>query len=357
MNLRICKVFSFAIIDNDSFYTRKIILSIFGGLTSMKGENVMRRLSLKNNEDLTLLDAFNDFKDKCQIKNLSNETIKLYENQFFTFYRSIDNDLLLISEVTSKTVDNFILDLRSENHNCNEITINSYLRGIRAFLYYCMDMNYLESFKIYIPKVDKKLKETYTDEELNVLLKKPNLKKCSFSEYKIWVFSNYLLATGNRISTALNLKIEDIDFPNGLIQLNHTKNRISQLIPLSQTLATILKEYLKYRKGSPTDYVFCNTYGNKGDIRTYQEMLAKYNRTKGVEKTSAHLYRHTFAKKWILNGGDIFRLQKILGHSDLSVVKEYVQMFGRDLSVDFDKFNPLDRTVSQTTNKKLSLIV
>lgn len=298
----------------------------------------MQRLSLKNTDDLTLMEAFNDFKDKCQIKNLSKETIKLYENQFLTFYRFVDDTSLLISEVTSKTVDNFILDLRSDNHNCNEITVNSYLRGIRAFLYYCMDMNYLPQFKIHIPKVDKKLKETYTDTELKVLLKKPDLKTCSFSEYKIWVFSNYLLATGNRISTALNVKIEDIDFTNGLIQLNHTKNRTSQLIPLSQTLATILKEYLKYRKGTPKDYVFCNTYGNKGDIRTYQDMLAAYNRRKGIEKTSAHLYRHTFAKKWILNGGDIFRLQKILGHSDLAVVKEYVQMFGSDLSIDFDKF-------------------
>lgn len=317
----------------------------------------MQRLSLKNTDDLTLMEAFNDFKDKCQIKNLSKETIKLYENQFLTFYRFVDDTSLLISEVTSKTVDNFILDLRSDNHNCNEITVNSYLRGIRAFLYYCMDMNYLPQFKIHIPKVDKKLKETYTDMELKVLLKKPDLKTCSFSEYKIWVFSNYLLATGNRISTALNVKIEDIDFTNGLIQLNHTKNRTSQLIPLSQTLATILKEYLKYRKGTPKDYVFCNTYGNKGDIRTYQDMLAAYNRRKGIEKTSAHLYRHTFAKKWILNGGDIFRLQKILGHSDLAVVKEYVQMFGSDLSIDFDKFNPLDRTITQTANKKLKMVL
>lgn len=317
----------------------------------------MQRLSLKNTDDLTLMEAFNDFKDKCQIKNLSKETIKLYENQFLTFYRFVDDTSLLISEITSKTVDNFILDLRSDNHNCNEITVNSYLRGIRAFLYYCMDMNYLPQFKIHIPKVDKKLKETYTDTELKVLLKKPDLKTCSFSEYKIWVFSNYLLATGNRISTALNVKIEDIDFTNGLIQLNHTKNRTSQLIPLSQTLATILKEYLKYRKGTPKDYVFCNTYGNKGDIRTYQDMLAAYNRRKGIEKTSAHLYRHTFAKKWILNGGDIFRLQKILGHSDLAVVKEYVQMFGSDLSIDFDKFNPLDRTITQTANKKLKMVL
>lgn len=317
----------------------------------------MQRISFKNTDDLTVIQAFDDFLEHCRIKNLREETIKGYKLHFSLFRRFLDNDELLVSDITSQTVGEFVLELRSDRHNCNAITINSYLRGIRVFLYYCMEMDYLPQFKISIPKVDKKLKETYTDTELKVLLKKPDLKTCDFSEYKIWVFSNYLLATGNRISTALSLKIEDVDFQNGMIQLNQTKNRISQLIPLSSVLEKILKEYFRYRKGSPKDYVFCNSYGAQGDKRTYQEMLASYNHERGVEKTSAHLYRHTFAKKWILNGGDIFRLQKILGHSDLTVVKEYVQMFGQDLAVDFDKFNPLDRTVSMGSNKKLTMTI
>lgn len=316
----------------------------------------MRKISFRDNSNLTISEAFRDFVENCRIKNLREETIKLYQLHFSIFKRFLDNDELLISDITSKTVGQFILELRSDNHRCNEVTVNSYLRGIRVFLYYCMDMNYLMQFKIPIPKVDKKLKETYTDTELSTLLRKPDLKSCDFSEYKIWVFSNYLLATGNRISTALNLKIEDIDFTNGIIQLNQTKNRTSQLIPLSPVLGKILKEYFRYRKGSQKDFVFCNSVGAQADKRTYQEMLANYNRGRGVEKTSAHLYRHTFAKKWILNGGDIFRLQKILGHSDLTVVKEYVQMFGQDLAVDFDKFNPLDRTIGVGNCKKLTMV-
>ena len=45
-----------------------------------------------------------------------------------------------------------------------------------------MEVGYLDRFKITIPKADKKLKETYTDAELKVLLKKPDLKNCDFSE-------------------------------------------------------------------------------------------------------------------------------------------------------------------------------
>lgn len=205
-----------------------------------------------------------------------------------------------------------------------------------------MNNGFTPEYKIKLPKADKKIKETYTDEELKKLLKKPNLKRCEFNEYKTWVFSNYLLATGNRISTVLNLQIRDLDFDNNVIQLNKMKNRKAQIVPMASSLAVILKEYLTYRKGELDDYVFCNSYGGQGEIRSYQEMLAKYNKARGVSKTSAHLYRHTFAKRWILNGGDIFRLQKLLGHSDLTVVKEYVNMFSSDLSKDYSDYNPLD---------------
>jgi integrase/recombinase XerD len=62
---------------------------------------------------------------------------------------------------------------------------------------------------------------------------------------------------------------------------------------------------------------------------------------------------HTFAKLWILNGGDIFRLQKILGHSSLDIVKEYVNMFSTDLQINFDEFNPLENI--KVNQKKTSI--
>lgn len=133
----------------------------------------MKKLSLKNTGNLTVDEAFTDFKGRCRIKNLSEETIKLYQYHFNVFHRFINDESFLISDVTINTVDNFILELRSEKHICNDVTINSYLRGLRAFLYYCMEMDYIATFKIHIPKVDKKLKETYTDTELNALLKSP----------------------------------------------------------------------------------------------------------------------------------------------------------------------------------------
>lgn len=290
----------------------------------------------KNN--LTIEDAFALFIRKCKVKNLTDLSISSYEKKIVHFYAFMDKKSQ-VSDITLDVIDNYILWLR-ENSEANDITINSYLRAVRAFVYYCQECNYVAPFKIRLIKADKEVKETYTSEELARLLEEPDTQ--SFSVFKTWAFENFLLGTGCRISTALNVKIEDIDFINGLITYRKTKNRKQQIVPLSKSLERVLHSYLEIRGGEPSDYLFCNEYGNKASERTYQQLVRRYNLKRNVNTTSCHSFRHTYAKLAVMNGMDCFRLQRMLGHSSLTVTKEYVELFGNDLAVDFDKFSPLD---------------
>lgn len=215
------------------------------------------------------------------------------------------------STVTLKTVNEYISYLRTKT-KANDRTIKSYMIGLRTILYYFMNLGYTRSFQIHLPKTGQKLKKTYTDREIELLLKKPNLKECSFTEYRNWAIVNFLLGTAVRVSTMLNIKIEDIDFESGFICLRKLKNRSQYYIPISHTLSAVLKEFLKYRKGKPEDYLFCTQYGEKLTRDGVESSIRRYNRKRGVNKTSIHAFRHNFAKDWILKGGDMFRLQKIL---------------------------------------------
>ena len=301
--------------------------------------NKIEMKKVKKDGNITVEDAFNNFVRKCKVKNLSSYTISAYEKKCDEFLEMVGKDSP-VSEIDSDAIDDYIIELRERD--VTDITIATIMRHIRAFVYYCQECNYINNFKVTVPKAEKKVKETYTNEELLVLLERPNVNKCTFSEYKTWAFINYLIATGNRLSTALNIKIKDVDFDSNTLHLSKTKSRRQQIIPLSASLAVVLKEYLETREGDAEDYLFCNEYGAKASDRTYQQLVRRYNLKRNVNKTSIHTFRHTFAKNWVLANGDIARLKSILGHSSISVTNEYLQMFGQDLQLDFEKFNPLD---------------
>ena len=306
-------------------------------------------------DSISLKSLFEKFILFKQVRNLSEESILYYRN-CYDFFVGFFGEERSIHEFTQDLYYQYIMHLKQTRPNLKDVTLNSYLRGLRVILYYAMDLGYLPHTKLELLKADKEIKETYTDEELALLLKKPNIKQCDFTEYRNWVIVNYLLATGNRVSTVANIQIKDIDFAGGMIRLTKTKNRQHMIVPLSQTMVKILQEYLSYRQGEPNDYLFCTQFGKQASRDCLQTAIMTYNRQRGVHKTSIHLFRHTFAKKWIMSGGDIFRLQKILGHSSLDMVKEYVNIFGADLKEQFDAYNPLENVYrSQNLESKTAL--
>jgi len=309
-----------------------------------------KKILVQLDGDKKLKEGYERFYRTKEVMNSSKETLKFYE-QCFSRFSAFFGEERNCNEIDNDTVTDYLIYLREQERKLAQKTIESYLRGLRAILYFFMENGYMESFHITLPKSDEVIKETYTESEVQKLVAKPNLKKSSFSELRNWAMVCYFLATGNRLGTVSNLKIGDIDFKNDEILIRKTKNRRQQLIPLSQGLKQVLSEYLQHRQGNDDDYLFCNAYGHQLTKDSMTSCISSYNHGRGVTKTSIHLFRHTFAKNWILNGGDIFRLQKILGHSTLDMVKQYVAMFGGDLKRDFERFSVLDQARNDVREK------
>lgn len=305
------------------------------------------KIVMQFGEDLTLEKAFEEFIQMKTVMNSSPETIKYY-NGIFRYFTEFFGENRLCVDVNERVIIDYLMYIKIHKPNVSQKTVCTYIRGLRAILYFMMKSGYVENFKISLPKTEETIKETYTDNEVKRLIEKPKINKgCSFAELRNWALVCYFLATGNRLSTVCNIKISDVDFQSEEILIRKTKNKKQQIIPMSAELKNVLQEYMRYRKGEPDDFLFCNSYGEKLNKDSISTCIAKYNHSRGVSKTSIHLFRHTFAKNWILNGGDIFRLQKILGHSTLDMVKNYVAIYGGDLKRDYDKFSLLDRATQE----------
>lgn len=223
-----------------------------------------------------------------------------------------------------------------------DVTIQTRTIAIKSFFNYLIEQKKTEHFKMPVNDPETPIKVIYTDEELERILIKPNLKKCSFVEYRTWVLSNFLLGTGARLNTVINIKISDIDFDTGKVAFRKVKNRHPYFLPLSPTLYDILWEYVEKIKNN-SEYLFCSQYGEKLSPRTLEQNISEYNISRRVNKTSIHLYRHTFATKFLAVNGNISDLQKALGHETLFMSLRYAHLNVDDLKDSFVKANPLEQ--------------
>lgn len=302
------------------------------------------------NGECNVQKAFDGFIRKCQIKNLSEYTIA-YHYESFKYLSKVLNPDESITSLNFNAIQTLIIELKC---TMKDISINTRLRGIRTFTYHCIEMGYIAPFKIQLIKADTIIKETYSDAELKLLLAKPNIKKCQFTEFRTWIAINIFIGTGCRIGSLKEVKIKDVLFDECMIRFTKTKGRKQLLVPMTKTLNEVLQLYLQYRGGLPDDYLICGQNGNKIERDGLIHAISRYNRSRGVFKTSCHMFRHTFAKHWIINNGDIFRLQKILGHEDIKVTQQYLKDFGvYDLQESFDKYNPLETLSNSSTKIKM----
>lgn len=253
--------------------------------------------------------------------------------------------------ISMLTIEGIERDYRRylEGEGLGAQTIASYFRAYRAIAYFAMEEEWIPRRKITIKTPEPPIKNCYTDEEIKRLVRKP--KTDDFLENRNWVMVNYFLATGNRVSSVAALKLKDVDLDDGYITVNRQKNGKPTRIPLVKKIIRILRQYIEdYRTeidGIPVDEdepLFCNIYGEPLSENAIKKAIANYNRSRHVEKTSVHLFRHTFAKKWIIDGGDLLQLQKMLGQSSLKMVQHYANLYASDIKIQAEKHAVISKT-------------
>ena len=298
----------------------------------------------------TIEETFSDFIISRKTKGLAEKTLQSYQSQFQAVARHMDVKMD-ITMLQKADLDAMIISMRDASLSPN--SINSYTRTLKSFFSWCNEQG-ITRLNIPLYKAEETVKETYSDAELAALLKKPDIRKATFAEYRDWVIINFLLNCGSRAATVRAIQIRDVDLDGGMVFYRHTKNRKAQVIPLCSAMVAILREYLRHRGGEAADYLFCTETGSQLTENGLRQSIARYNTRRGVQKTSIHLFRHTFARKYLIDcGGDAFTLQKLLGHSTLAMTKHYCAIFDADLTKNYDNFSPLAQLKSNSTRIKM----
>jgi integrase/recombinase XerC/integrase/recombinase XerD len=194
--------------------------------------------------------------------------------------------------------------------------------------------------KLKLPKATRKTVDILTDSEVSRLLDCINTKK--FLGLRDMVVVLLMIDSGLRLSEVLRLEYGKIHLESGyLIALG--KGNKERFVPLGLNTRKYLIKYLSQlpNMDEQTQIVVKDTL----ITATYETIRNLFTRLKiraNIPRLHPHLLRHTFATRYLSLGGDVYRLQAILGHSTLEMTKRYAQLIPSDLTISFNRHSPID---------------
>ncbi len=312
-----------------------------------------------------------DFMNYCDVKNLSKKTLRSYDLtlRLFANYLKEKHKIKEAAEVREIHIREYIKYLEERGKytvvgnqatlktNCPEnredykkpmtkTTINNYIRNIKVFFNYMYDNRYININPIRRIRqlVNPRKAVGYIDDvNMNKLLKCFDLSK--FYEYRDYIIAQLIFDTGMRLGETLLIKETEIDFVRRTIRLpgENTKGKKERFVFFSTQMLKELKRWLQYKdRYHHTTYIFCSTRGTQLQVRSYEKNFRQYGRRIGIGEIHPHMLRNNFAKRFLMSGGDIYTLSKILGHSSVTVTEEaYLDLQCDDLRMQYQKHSPL----------------
>ncbi|MGE6487737.1 tyrosine-type recombinase/integrase [Paenisporosarcina sp. NPDC076898] len=308
---------------------RKIYPSLLKEIMSLTGRNVVEKISFDQ--------AVENFLDYCVIKGLSEWTIKSYAKELKQIRLSLvdsDADLTDIKKLTTEYFEKFIVNQVNIGRNRN--TINARIRAAKTFFNFCVKKKYIRKNPvdpIERLKVRHVVGDTFTKQQVAKLLKAPDITR--FTGLRDYTILLTFLHTGIRLSELAAIQIQDVILTDKSLNIQRAKNGFGRRIPLTKQLCDVLNAYMKVRGHvAKTNALFITENETPISIRQIQYHLREYGIKTGISdqvQVSPHTFRRTFAKNKIQAGVDVFTVQALMGHSDLSILKKYVSIYSKDL--------------------------
>jgi len=286
-------------------------------------------------EHLTLGRAVDLFLSAKAAEGASPKTITWYRMILVRAVRAFGADLP-VDRLTGPDLRAWLLELRA---TLAPVSVAGYVRTLKVLGNWLLAEELAEAAALRAlrkPRVPDKLIESVPDDTLRRLL--------GLAVVRDRAILLLLLDTGLRVSEAAGVRLGDLR-PDGSVKVMG-KGAKERIVPIGSTARGAIVRYLGQRgPGAPGAPLFLGRRGAL-DARGMQQVLKRLKVRAGITgRCSPHSFRHTFARSYLVNGGDAFSLQQILGHATLDMVKRYVSLTDADLVARHRVASPADRLV------------
>lgn len=277
----------------------------------------------------------------CRVRNLAKNTIQIYQEQLGGFREWIGNKPA--ADVSTNDLRRYLLHLREEGRNPGGVHL--VYRTLKTFFRWLVAEGELDECpmqRVRPPRVDDAPQDPVALDTVKAMVGTCDSR--SFTDVRDRALLLFLLDTGARANETLAVNWGDCDIAGGAVMLRHTKNHRQRIVFLGVRARKALLGYVRQRQElEPASALWVGVHKRKRlSYWGLRQILRRRAEYAGVETPSAHDFRRAFCLVSLRNGMDVFSLQRLAGHADLSTTRRYVRQIKEDLRQAHEEHGPVD---------------
>lgn len=289
-----------------------------------------RIIEISKQDYFVLLWAEAFIKDR-QAAGLSKSTLHFYQDKLQAFIKYCDSQLIKqVTEITPNTIRDYLLGMQASGHNPGGC--HAAFRTIRAFLLWFESEAEPEAWKnpirkLHAPRVALEPLDPANPADIANMLEDCPRTLSGIRDRAILLT---LVDTGCRASEFLQVDLNDIDLITGSILLRVTKGKKPRTVFISKQTRKAIRLYLGQRNDK-CPALWINNERERLQYNGLRAIMTRRANQAKVKPPSLHSFRRLYAITMLRNGVDVYSLQRLLGHSDLQILRRYLKQDDTDL--------------------------
>lgn len=298
-----------------------------------------------NNQPATSIrKEVNEFLIDRQSRNLTPKTLAWYTHALDIFVTYAERrDIASTGVVSASTLRHFLVWLANE-HNAGGV--RNIFGAVRAFIHWYGVEIADADWQNPLPRVRQPRRPDTIEPPLELADFQAMVDACEVRTLigdRDRALLLLLLDSGLRHAECTDLRVGDVDLNTGQVMVRSGKGRKTRIAFVGSKTRRVLASYLRRRGDPAPDTPLWMTRNgdamSKGGIR---EIIRRRARQAGIDEPGLHEFRRAFAINYLRNGGDMLTLQRLLGHSDLTIIQRYVKLLDADLQAAHKNASPVD---------------
>lgn len=293
---------------------------------------------------MTIAETIKGYIIDCRTLDRSERTIERYEQKlnYFVRWLSEEEEIDKLNQVTIDHLRSFVLHVKAaplgrvnlnkddDSTELSPLTVKGHVQVTKGFFNWCFKEELIKvnpAARLGLPSVPSYIIATFTPDHIRALL--DACDRSTVLGYRDYTIILVLLETGIRVSELCGLRLQDVHEDHIRV---FGKGKKQREIGVSPGVSKVLWKYIHQYRGAAPDaetLAFVNRHGHpltKSGIERFLVALKNKAGVAGV-RVSAHTFRHTFACTYMENGGEIYKLSRLMGHSSVEVTEEYLKVF------------------------------